>query len=196
MPISQNGEAEIVASFFDGYIGNFIDIGASGGVALSNTFELGLKGWHGLFVEASPIHFQNLVTNYIHRGGFEFVNAALWTERKLMKFHLNPYFYSSLIHKDEPGLFIASYYVPTITADDLRSIAGPFLGHVDFISLDIEGADILVFPSLVEAFKECKLFCVEHANSETVKASWREMVEKYTLQIVAETPENYLLART
>lgn len=188
--LSQNNESEIIADFFGSHTGTFIDIGASGGVSLSNTFELGLKGWHGVFVEASPTHFANLVANYIHRGGFQFVNAALWTDRKMMRFNYNPYFYSSLIHKDEPGLFVASYWVPTVTAADLAAIEL----HVDFISLDIEGADIHVFPSLAAFYPNCKLWCVEHAKDERLKSQWRELFTEFGLRIIAETPENYLIA--
>lgn len=191
MPISQFNEGQIIADYFGGQVGKFLDIGASGGVALSNTFELGFKGWGGLLVEASPIHFANLVSNYLHRGGFEFVNAALWTERKLMKFHLNPFFYSSLIHKDEPGLFIANYFVPTVTADDLKAIHPV----ADFISLDIEGADTAVFPSLMAAFPDCRLVCVEHANKDAVRSEWAALFPAHGLHVIGETPENYLAAK-
>lgn len=190
MPISQFNEAEIIAAHFGGHIGTFLDIGASSGVALSNTFELGLKGWHGLLVEASPIHFQNLVANYIHRGGFQFLNAALWTERKLMKFHLNNYFYSSLIEKEEPNLYHAHYYVPTVVAEDLKSIQD----KAEFISLDIEGADILVFPSLMRAYPDCRLVCVEHANNGALKEEWKKRFAEHGLRVIGETPENYLAA--
>lgn len=191
MPISQDNEFDIIKRFFGNSTGYFVDIGAAGGVALSNTFELGQLGWRGLLVEASPIHFQNLVSNYIHRGYFEFVNAALWTERKMMKFHLNPYFYSSLIHKDEPNLFIGSYYVQTVVADDLKQIQP----QADLISLDIEGADILVFPSLMAAYPECKMVCVEHGRSEELKKKWVESFNQYGLKVYGETSENYLAVR-
>lgn len=189
--LSQDNEAEVIANFFGSHIGKFIDIGCSGGVSLSNTFQLGLLGWHGLLVEASPIHFQNLVANYIHRGGFEFLNAAIWSERKLMKFNLNPYFYSSLIHKEEPGLFISSYWVPTVIAEDLKAIQP----ECDLLSLDIESADIIVFPSLIEAYPDCKLCVVEHAKDDALKARWHEMFERYKLHVISETPENFLAAR-
>lgn len=189
--LSQFNEAEIIYNHFGGHVGHFIDIGCSGGVSLSNTFELGLDGWHGLLVEASPMHFQSLMQNYIHRGGFEFLNAALWTERKLMKFHLNPYFYSSLIHKDEPNLFIGSYYVQTVTAEDLKAIQP----EADFITLDIEGADIHVFPSLIEAYPDCRLWCVEHANKDDIRDKWKELFIKHKLKIIAATPENYIAAK-
>jgi len=188
--LSQFNEATIVDSFFGDYVGKFIDIGCSSGVALSNTFQLGLKGWHGLLVEASPIHFASLMANYIHRGGFQFVNAALWTERSLMRFHLNPYFYSSLLHKDEPGLFIGSYWVNTVTAEDLLSMQA----EADFITIDIEGADILVFPSLIRAYPRCRLWCVEHANKDNIRQDWKRLFSIHRLKIVAETPENYLVA--
>lgn len=189
--LSQFNEFQIIRDFFGDHVGHFLDVGCSGGVSLSNTFQLGLLGWHGLLVEASPIHFSNLMANYIHRGGFLFLNAALWTERRLMKFHLNPYFYSSLIHKDEPNLFIGSYFVNTVTAEDLRMIKPA----VDFISLDIEGADVLVFDSLMGAYPSCRLVCVEHANKDDIRQKWAGLFKKHGLTVVAETPENYIASR-
>lgn len=191
MPISQNGEAKIIADFFGSYVGYFIDIGAAGGVSLSNTFELGMKDWRGLFVEASPIHFYNLVSNYIHRGYFEFVNAALWSERKVMKFNLNAGFYSSLIPKDEQGLFMASYWVPTVTPGDLFYIQP----NADFISLDIEGADLEVFPGLMEHYPDCKLICVEHGNNDAIRERWNTEFARFKLKVIADTSENYIAAK-
>lgn len=189
--LSQFNESEIISEFLGNHCGTFVDIGASGGVALSNTFELGLKGWHGLLVEASPMHFQNLLQNYIHRGGFKLVNAALWTERKVMPFHLNPHFYSSLKWKDEPNLFIGTYHVMTITPADLASIQP----HCDFLSVDIEGADVDVFPALMTAYPMCRLVCVEHAKDDGIKERWSELFAKHGLSIVAETPENFLAGK-
>lgn len=186
--LSQFNEVRIIENFFGGHIGQLIDIGAGAGVALSNSFELGLRGWHGLLVEASPIHFQNLCSNYIHRGGFELVNAALWTERKMMKFHLNSQLYSSLIAKDEPELYHAHYWVQTCTVEDLKVIQP----EADLISIDIEGADILVFRQLIEAYPHCRLWVVEHAGKPLLRIDWQEMFEKHGLQILSETPENFV----
>lgn len=189
--LSQDNEAEIISNFFGDHVGHFIDIGASGGVSLSNTFQLGLKNWKGVLVEASPIHFQNLASNYLHRGGFRLVNAAFWHERRVMEFHLNPFLYSSLIHKDEPNLYVSSYYVPTVIAEDLKAIQP----ECDLLSLDIESADIIVFPSLMDAYPHCKLCVVEHAKDEALKVKWHEMFERYKLHVIGETPENFLAAR-
>jgi len=189
--LSQFNEVEIIQKFFGSHRGHFIDIGCSSGVSLSNTYELGLQGWHGLLVEASPMHFASLVQNYIHRGGFKFVNGALWIERKMMQFHLNPYFYSSLIHKDEPNLFIASYWVQTVTAEDLKAIQP----DCDFISLDIEGADVHVFPSLMLAYPQCRLVCVEHANKPDIRKMWAGLFDAHGFKVIAETPENYIASR-
>jgi FkbM family methyltransferase len=189
--LSQDKESEIVAEFFGDHIGHFLDIGASGGVALSNTYELGLKGWHGLLVEASPLHFQNLISNYTHRGGFKFLNAALWHTRELMKFNYNLGFYSSLIYKEEAELWAAQYWVPTVVADDLKQIQP----QCDFCSLDIEAADLLVFPDLIKAYPDCRLWCVEHAHEGRLKNDWHELFRKYRLLVVAETPENFLAAK-
>lgn len=191
MHTSQANEFDIISRYFGGHVGHFIDIGCSSGVALSNTFELGLLNWHGLLIEASPSHFQNLLSNYVNRGGFEFLNAALWTERKMMKFHYNQWFYSSLIEKDEANLYQAHYWVPTVVAADLIAIQP----HADFISIDIEGADIDVFPSLVAAYPHCSLYCVEHAKDEALKIRWKAMFHSYNLKIVGETIENYIVAK-
>lgn len=189
--VSQFNESQIISDFFGTHVGFFVDCGASGGVALSNTFELGLKGWHGLLVEASPTHFANLVANYIHRGGFQFLNAAVWNERKMMEFNFNPGFYSSLIRKDEPGLYQNHYWVPTVIADDLKQIQP----ECDFLSLDIEGADQIVFPSMMSAYTACKLVCVEHANRESVREDWKRMLKDHGFTIIGETPENYIASR-
>lgn len=189
--LSQFNEQQIISDYFGSHVGHFIDIGASSGVSLSNTFALGLNSWKGLLVEASPSHFQTLMSNYVNRGGIELVNAALWTERKLMKFHYNQWFYSSLIEKDEANLYQAHYWVNTITADDLKSIQP----HCDCLSLDIEGADIIVFPSLMRAYPDCKLVVVEHAKDESLKRKWLAMFEEFGLKILAETPENFVIAK-
>lgn len=189
--LSQDNESEIIANYFGSHIGKFVDIGCSGGVSLSNTFQLGLLGWHGLLVEASPTHFANLIQNYTHRGGFRFVNAAVWHERKIMQFNFNFGFYSSLIYKDEPGLFSAQYYVPTVIAEDLKAIQP----ECDILSLDIESADIIVFPSLMDAYPHCKLCVVEHAKDNGLKARWLEMFERYGLHVIATTPENFIASK-
>lgn len=189
--LSQFGESEIIANYFGSFVGSFIDCGSAGGVALSNTFELGLRGWRGLFVEPSPIHFQNLLANYHHRGGFEFLNAALWTDRKLMKFNLNSGFLSSLIASDEPERYQARYHLRTVTADDLKAIQP----EADFVSLDIEGADIEVFPSLVKVYPDARLFCVEHGGKPLLRIDWKEAFDKHGLEIIHESPENFIVKR-
>lgn len=189
--LSQDNEAAIIAEYFGSHIGKFVDIGCSGGVSLSNTFQMGLLGWHGLLVEASPTHFANLIQNYTHRGGFRFVNAAVWHERKIMQFNYNAGFYSSLIYKEEPGLFAAQYYVPTVIAEDLKAIQP----ECDLLSLDIESADIIVFPSLMESYPNCKLCVVEHAKNPDVRAEWVRLFSQFGLKVIAETNENYICAK-
>lgn len=191
IPISQFDEATIVRNYFGDYVGFCVDIGCSNGVSLSNSFQLGLQNWKLLLVEASPIHFQGLLRNYIHRGNVQFVNGALWHERKLMKFNYNEGFYSSLIYKEEAGLFMAQYWVNTITPADLAAIQP----ECDFLSIDIEGADLLVFPSLMAAYPKCRLVCVEHAANDTIKSQWHDMFARYGFAILAETPENYIAKR-
>lgn len=186
--LSQFNESEIILEFFSGNnTGAFVDIGAASGVALSNTYELGLRGWHGLLVEPSPICFAQLVANYHHRAGFKLLNAAVWTERIVTQFNLNQTFFSSLIPNDD-GRFIGNYFLSTVVAEDLKRIQE----DCEFLSLDAEGSDLEIFPSLMEAYKDVKLICVEHSNKELTRLAWMDRFQHYGFTVLAETSENFL----
>jgi hypothetical protein len=61
--------------------------------------------------------------------------------------------------------------------------------------LDIEGADIEVFPSLAAAYPNCKVWCVEHGKDDALKLRWEQLFSQHKLRHIAQTPENFIVAR-
>ncbi len=99
--------------------GFFIEFGAWDGIYLSNCRALALRGWHGCFIEADVAKFKQLQQNYLHQACITSVNA---------------------------------FVVPTpssdgMTLDALAAIHFPER-EVDFLSIDIDGLDLLIFESL------------------------------------------------
>lgn len=187
---SQFNEDQIIADFFAGQIGQFIDVGAAGGVVLSNTYALVQRGWSGVCVEPSPYHFLTLLENHRYNN-VRLVNGALSTKHGLVRFTLNASWYSKLHTPAENTDMVGSYLVPAVTAEDLAAIQP----HADFISIDCEGEDISLFPSVLRAFPGTLLFCVEHGNSFAVKTVWERLFAENRMEIIGTTPENYLAAR-
>lgn len=76
---SQNGEDGIIEYIFDKLQvnnGNFIEFGAWDGIHLSNSYNLFNKGWSGIYIEAEPERFNDLVNNFLlHRDRVDCVNA-------------------------------------------------------------------------------------------------------------------------
>lgn len=187
---SQFNEDEIIESYFGSQIGQFIDIGAAGGVVLSNSFALVQRGWNGICVEPSPVHFLTLLENHRYNN-VRLINGALWVEHGLVRFTLNSSWYSRLHSPAENADMVGSYLVPAVTAADLKQLQP----HADFISIDCEGEDIVLFPGIVQAFPTCRLYCVEHGKSEAVKLRWRQLFVERGLRVIGETSENFLAGR-
>src|ERR1035437_2412175 len=62
---SQNNEAEIIINYFNGFVGNLLDIGANNGMDLSNSYDLIKLGWSAILVEPGTATFDRL--QYLHK---------------------------------------------------------------------------------------------------------------------------------
>lgn len=188
---SQNDEEAVIAKFFQGRTGRFLDIGAHDGVRLSNTRRLAENGWGGTLVEPSPGPFSALMDAYKGRDDVKLIHAAVLPEssRGSSLFestgpHGSSLFESTGSHgsslfefHDSRGDFVSTFeqsqlplwrstefqkiYVAGVTvADLLKTAPGPY----DFITLDVEGINHLIFRELPLAALGTKLVCVEHQN--------------------------------
>lgn len=145
--------------------GYFIEIGANNGVDQSNTYLLELKKkWRGILVEPSPNKFIECINNRSNKNKF-YCNACvsfdyketyvpiiysnlmtisneLETDLKDKDKHLK----SSMMHLDKNERIIEFGSIAKTLTEILQDSNAP--KHIDFFSLDVEGAEISVLKGI------------------------------------------------
>lgn len=166
--------------------GYFIEIGANNGIAQSNTKHLELfRGWRGLLVEPWPENFQRIsVTRSKKTKAFH--AACVSFDYELSSVGL---YYSNLLtiaeglESDKPdakdwakgaefllpeGERVKFFEAPARTLDSiLVESAAP--RHIDFFSLDVEGAEIEVLKGIDFENFTFGLFCIETESLDIIK---------------------------
>jgi FkbM family methyltransferase len=189
---SQNDEEKIILDYFGDKFGRFYDIGAWDGKTFSNTRALLEKGWTGVMVEPSPAAFVGLLKNCAEFGDkVRLVNAAITPKPSLMEFYdaggdatgsLNP------DHAKSWGHGKIKFTVHTLAAPTLFSSFGP----AEFINLDVESINAILFQHLPFDWPDLKLICVEHDGYE---AQMEELAKPAGFKRIHRTGENLILAR-
>lgn len=167
LPLINSGKSQIGQDLFalianefktNGY---FLEIGASNGISLSNTYLLEKQlGWSGLLVEPAKMWHEELEKSRssavdkravwsANEGDMQFLEANVLSTLK--KFEGND------AHIREGH----SYPVPTVTPSDLLS-QHKSPTRIDFLSIDTEGSELEILKSF--PFKEYDVtsICVEH----------------------------------
>ena len=130
--------------------GFFIDIGAYNGVAISNTLALEKLGWNGICVEPIPEIYQDL----IKYRECDCVNAAIYDEEKQLEFiqtrggrsgaviNMSKVMYEAA---EDEGI-VDNFSITTITFSSLMEKYD--IEYIDFLSIDVEGAELNVLTSI------------------------------------------------
>lgn len=165
---SQFGQDRAVAEVFPaGYRGIFVDVGAGDGVTDSNTLAFEEEGWHGLLVEAE--HGEAYAARTRRQAPVE--NVACFNESGL---HL--FVHSGV--KGWGGLFGTHRQLNEEEQRRHQEAAGGGLGYVDclplsellrrhdlyevdYLSLDVEGAELSVLESANWLVTDIKVLTVE-----------------------------------
>jgi FkbM family methyltransferase len=129
--------------------GTFIEIGASDGKTLSNTYLLEQLGWKGICVEPIPEQFELLQKN---RTSINVNKAVYNVSGQDIKFTVAPdSLYSGITskidkfpHVKDTGTTIS---VKTISLNDLISESG-LPTFIDYLSIDTEGSEYEILKSL------------------------------------------------
>ena len=179
---SQYGEDFILWNFFD-YKANgfFVDVGAFDGIHLSNTYSFEQQGWKGICVEPNPAIFEFCKKN---RPNSFCVNAACVADDKAGEIEL--YF-------DTTGLFsgleidveadnIKGHYstlkkeiaskkekVKALTLNAIIKQCPADIGAIDFISIDVEGAELDVLKGFDLGTYLPRLILLEASDAEGQK---------------------------
>ena len=152
----------------DGY---FVEFGASDGIELSNTAMLSERyGWRGALAEAHPDFLAQLRVN---RPNDHICDKAVWSRSgETLEFALTRTAHLSVLTAiDPPGLDRRKRMksnkiaVQTITLNDfLTEAQAP--REIDFMSIDVEGAETEVLSAFDFDKWHVNLICVEHNGRE------------------------------
>lgn len=181
---SQYGEDHILYEFFERQeIGFFVDVGAFDGVHLSNSFCFEKLGWNGLCIEP-----QEEIFSYCerHRPKSVCVRAACVDNPDLTEITLS---------QDSTGLFsgmelevnqpnIVGHYeslglqigtindvsVPARTLNSILEDVAPALLKIDFVSVDVEGAEMQVLSGFDIRRYEPRVLVIEASSVEADSA--------------------------
>lgn len=203
---SQNKEEEVVINYFKSYKGTFLDCGSNDGITLSNTHALALKGWQGVCIEPSPKAFQSLQDLYLQNDKIRCINVAV--SNYLGKAD----FYDSGTHLNKGDLALLSSldkeeikrWGKTTTFDKIQVDVVDFKTLLnlspyktfDLISLDIEGAEILVLPQINLIELGCRCICIEHnSNSVNKDLFIRHCRDSGLSNTLLDNAENIILAK-
>lgn len=143
--------------------GFFVEIGATNGVYLSNTFMLEKElGWRGILAEPGKVWHSDLVKN---RTAEVFTGAVWHTSGSTLTFleaH-NPELstLSPFSKSDSHRRSGKTYEVESLTLHDLlKSRNAPTF--IDFLSIDTEGSEMDILRGFDFSLYQFGLICVEH----------------------------------
>jgi len=171
-----------------GINGFFLDIGAHNGVNLSNTFVLEKNlGWKGICIEANPFVFEDLKKN---RSSI-CVNQCLWSKETMLELEFpksneipegndmlvrisglegNDNYFSSQFQKKD------KHKVKTTTLEKVLDLNNcPLI--IDYMSIDIEGAELEVLKVFNFAKYHINFITIEHGYRNDYKLKIREFLK-------------------
>jgi FkbM family methyltransferase len=172
---SQFGEDLFIAQYFDPYYkGICIDIGATDGIGLSNTYYFEKRGWKAICVEANPAMIPSLKkirSNAVHCAVGQYNNrevdfnvvtladgnqtaiSGLALDQRLMQSH-------SFLSPQVSIVKVQERTLDNIIADF------NWVTHIDFISIDTEGTELDVLKGFDIPRWKVKMFCIENNYNE------------------------------
>lgn len=198
---TQNKEEEVILNYFKDHVGTFISLGENDGITFSNVRALAERGWTGVMVEPDPEAFARLERLYEGHKGLYTYNYAI--SDKNGKGFLQKS--DSLLKNGDTGL------VSTFNPSEMTRFRGAVnytptevqiytwgtarnrwaIRSFDFISIDIEGDELRVLPSI--DLSETKLICIEFNGREDLKTQYEQYLEGFKL--LYTSAENLIYGR-
>ena len=166
---SQIGQDKHVMDFFDGHKGYFVDIGATNGIDISNTYELEQNGWNGICVEPQKKMYDKLIKN---RKAICSNYLLYDKEGKEVDFNvagvlagitndIGPTHYNNV--KNTPKIKLK-----TNTLNNLLN-ENNVPRKIDFLSLDTEGSELSILKGCDLNKYRFGFMAIEHNNEEPRK---------------------------
>ncbi len=157
--------------------GYFLDVGAHDGEKLSNTVALEKHGWHGLCIDPFPLHFEKRKHSIVHKG-------VMWDTANVKVQFIHHSKYPSLSgvrealgkHKRrvENGGTVHTFRTELL-ANVLDKYQAPMV--IDYMNLDIEGAELRVLTSFPFERYQVHLISVEHNFEEPKRTQIQKLLQ-------------------
>jgi FkbM family methyltransferase len=191
-------------NFDNGY---YVELGALDGIGLSNTlyFELNRK-WHGVLIEPAPNNylkclsnrstknsiFCNACTSFEYQDTFvdmiyaHYMSSATKLETDILDPVAHAHSGASFLANSEEKVFRFGAVAASLNSLLIKA-KSPTL--IDFLSLDVEGAELEVLKGIDHAVYKFKLMCIESRDEKRLTSylvpKGYELVEKIS-------PHDYL----
>ena len=178
--------AEVYGQKKSGY---FFDAGGLDGVLTSNTYYLEkCLGWDGLVVEANPTNYPAVCKN----RSCVTINAALWGTSHQVIEMVDAHGLSSMVdHADGDSMSkirkeitLRTFSIETINPTDLLDrFISPC--RFEYLSLDIEGAEIEFLKGFDFIKYKPGLMTIEHAEIQDRQAAIRSIVLPHGYEVIS-----------
>lgn len=173
----------------DGY---FVEVGAHHGEYLSNTLMLERdQGWRGLLVEPDPTNYATLSAR-----ASTLVKKAAWNRSgETLRFKSVTDSALSLMASITPGdshdrSSAREILVETQTLDDILKAANA-PSTIDFISIDVEGAEMQVLEGLSFARWNIQTMSIEHNHNSARVTAYERILGKHGLVRVFDVVSDF-----
>ena len=179
---SLDGEDSFIEKYFkETPVGFYIDVGCHNPIYLNNTFLLHKKKWKGINIDTSQFAID--LFNYMRPNDLNY-NCAVSNKNENVKLYFQKEF--SLLNTIEINHAkkfmqgnIKEKIIEAFTLDEILNRSIYKNSKIDFLDIDVEGADLKVLEGLsFDKFKP-KLICVEiHEKKIEESEIYKFLIEK------------------
>jgi FkbM family methyltransferase len=202
---SQGEEEKIILEYFKkekSFSLTFLDIGANDGVTYSNTRQLALNDWSGCLLEPSPKAYALLEDNCRFSKDLRAFNFGISDKLAQLEFHdsgdwvdapAGPSLLSTLHPENKERFYGMNWEVIKcnfVTFDFFLSLS-PFR-KFDFISIDVEGHEMVILKQMDLKSLRCRLICLEYAGDESRLLEFTQYCEKFDMRELWRNDDNVI----
>lgn len=167
MKYSQSDEEIYVLEILgDLQTGKFIDIGAYDTFRFSNTRALYERGWSGVLVEPSPKNYAGIAEHYKDEPRIKVLNVAIGEKNEEIVFYESDgdaVSTTDIFHMKKWGDAGVKYSQIKVQQMSVVDFFNEYGKDVDFISIDTEATNIIVFRNIPDwVFERAKMIVIEH----------------------------------
>lgn len=201
---SQNSETSIALKYFKGRKGTILDIGANTGLFLSNSYDLIQQGWKCVAIEPSSA-FEDLQELHKDNPNVTMHNVAIGDNKGKLKFyesgeHVKGGGDKALVSTAVPSemnrwneVDFKETEVDVITFADLLELHPN--EKFNYISLDVEGYEVVILPQIDLASVGCELLCIEFNGDKDLARKFTNYCYRFGLKEIHRNAENILFAK-